>query len=187
MLLGAVYEQEFRACSYGFQPRRSAHQALQVLWEAVMRMQGGVGPGVGHRGLLWIARSPTPAGILRRRVRDGVVLRLIGKWLRAGVLEAGTLTYPETGTPQGGVISPLLANVYLHEVLDEWFEDVVRPRLRGAATLVRFADDAMPTTASPETFPPWSGIGMRSGAFGGSGGPALEPRTDRMGSVSLGA
>jgi group II intron reverse transcriptase/maturase len=81
--------------------------------------------------------------ILRRRVRDGVLLRLIGKWLRAGVLEDQTLTHPDSGTPQGGVASPLLANVYLHEVLDEWFDDVVRPRMRGPAYLLRFADDAV--------------------------------------------
>lgn len=80
--------------------------------------------------------------ILRRRVRDGVLLRLIGKWLNAGVLESGGLSYPEAGTPQGGVVSPLLANVYLHEVLDVWFEQDVKPRLQGRALLVRYADDA---------------------------------------------
>jgi group II intron reverse transcriptase/maturase len=79
--------------------------------------------------------------ILHRRVRDGVLLRLIGKWLNAGVLEAGNVHHPEAGTPQGGVISPLLANVYLHEVLDEWFEHEVRPRLSGRSSLVRYADD----------------------------------------------
>ena len=72
-----------------------------------------------------------------------MLLRLVGKWLRAGVLEGGSLTHPETGTPQGGVVSPILANVYLHEVLDVWFEDVVAPRMRGAASLGRFADDAV--------------------------------------------
>src|SRR5438876_10710441 len=79
--------------------------------------------------------------LLQQRVRDGVVLRLIGKWLQAGVLEGGDLTYPEAGTPQGGVISPLLANVYLHYVLDVWFEQTVKPRLKGRAFLVRYADD----------------------------------------------
>ncbi|GAB4210941.1 MAG: hypothetical protein OHK0013_32160 [Sandaracinaceae bacterium] len=81
--------------------------------------------------------------ILRRRVRDGVLLRLIGEWLNAGVLPAGALSYPEADSPQGGVISPLLANVYLHEVLDLWFERDVKPRLRGRAFLVRYADDAV--------------------------------------------
>jgi group II intron reverse transcriptase/maturase len=74
-------------------------------------------------------------------VRDGVILRLIGKWLNAGVLEDGVLTTPEQGTPQGGVISPLLANIVLHYVLDEWFEKEVRPRLKGQAFLIRYADD----------------------------------------------
>src|SRR5262249_12843364 len=79
--------------------------------------------------------------ILRQRVRDGVILRLIGKWLKAGVMEGLVLSHPEQGTPQGGVISPLLANIYLHEVLDEWFVREVKPRLSGHATLVRYADD----------------------------------------------
>jgi group II intron reverse transcriptase/maturase len=79
--------------------------------------------------------------LLRQRVRDGVLLRLIDKWLNAGVLEDWELTYPEAGTPQGGVISPLLANVYLHYVLDVWFEEVVKPCLKGRAFLVRYADD----------------------------------------------
>jgi group II intron reverse transcriptase/maturase len=79
--------------------------------------------------------------VLRQRVRDGVLTRLVGKWLKAGVMEEGRLWHPESGTPQGGVISPLLANIYLHEVLDEWFERDVRPRLSGQAVLVRFADD----------------------------------------------
>jgi group II intron reverse transcriptase/maturase len=79
--------------------------------------------------------------LLGQRVRDGVVLRLIGKWLKAGVLDQGTLTHPDAGTPQGGVISPLLANLFLHYVLDEWFEREVKPRLKGRAFLVRYADD----------------------------------------------
>ena len=81
--------------------------------------------------------------ILGRRVGDGVILRLIGKWLNAGVLESGCVTHPEAGSPQGGVISPLLANVYLHEVLDTWFEGTVKPRLTGRAFLIRYADDAV--------------------------------------------
>jgi group II intron reverse transcriptase/maturase len=79
--------------------------------------------------------------LLQRRVRDGVLLRLIGKWLNAGVLEDGCLTHPETGSPQGGVISPMLANIFLHYVLDEWFEQEVQPRLKGHSFLIRFADD----------------------------------------------
>jgi len=81
--------------------------------------------------------------ILRRRVHDGVLLRLIGKWLNAGVLEDGSVSYPDAGTPQGGVISPLLANVFLHEVLDVWFDREVKPRLARKAALFRYADDAV--------------------------------------------
>jgi retron-type reverse transcriptase len=80
---------------------------------------------------------------LQRRVRDGVITRLIGKWLHAGVLEQGVLRSPEAGTPQGGSISPLLSNVYLHYVLDQWFAQEVKPRLRGRAFVIRFADDAV--------------------------------------------
>jgi len=84
---------------------------------------------------------------LKRRVRDGVILRLIGKWLNAGVLEEGILTIPDEGTPQGGVISPLLANIFLHYVLDEWFEKDVRPRMKGEVFLIRYADDFVIGTA----------------------------------------
>jgi RNA-directed DNA polymerase len=79
--------------------------------------------------------------VVRKRVRDGVVLRLIGKWLNAGVMEDGSVSYPGTGTPQGGVVSPLLANIFLHEVLDTWFHREVLPRMRGRVFLVRYADD----------------------------------------------
>jgi RNA-directed DNA polymerase len=82
--------------------------------------------------------------VLSQRVRDGVLTRLIGKWLNAGVMEEGVVYHPESGTPQGGVISPLLANIYLHDALDVWFEREVKPRLRGRATLIRYADDCAP-------------------------------------------
>ncbi len=143
MVLEAVYEQDFRDCSYGFRPGRSAHQALEVLWRRLMAVGGGWVLELDIEDFFGSLDRRQLREILRHRVRDGVLLRLIGKWLHAGVLEDGSLTYPDAGTPQGGVISPLLANVYLHEVLDAWFEDVVRPRLRGAAHLVRFADDAV--------------------------------------------
>ena len=89
---------------------------------------------------------------LKRRVRDGVILRLIGKWLNAGVLEEGILTIPDDGTPQGGVISPLLANIFLHYVLDEWFEEVVRPRLQGEAFVIRYAGTDQEIGASFDRF-----------------------------------
>jgi retron-type reverse transcriptase len=80
---------------------------------------------------------------LDQRVRDGVIRRTIDKWLKAGVLENGCVSHPDTGVPQGSGVSPLLSNLFLHEVLDTWFEHVVKPRLEGNAVLVRFADDAI--------------------------------------------
>jgi len=141
MVLEAVYEQDFLACSYGFRPGRSAHQALNALWEGMMRMGGGWVLDVDLRDFFGSLRHEDLRAILDQRVRDGVLRRVIGKWLKAGVMEDGQHWRPEGGTPQGGVISPLLANVYLHEVLDKWFEQQVKPRLQGASLLVRYADD----------------------------------------------
>jgi group II intron reverse transcriptase/maturase len=143
MVLEAVYEQDFRDCSFGFRPRRSAHQALQALWKGLMDLGGGWVLELDIQGFFDALDHEQLRKILGQRVRDGVLLRLIGKWLNAGVLEEGRLVYPDTGTPQGGVISPLLANVFLDTVLDAWFEDEVRPRLRGRSFLVRYADDAV--------------------------------------------
>lgn len=141
MLLEAVYEQSFHDFSYGFRPGRSAHQALDALRSAVMGMHGGWIVEVDIRRFFDTIDHKRLREILHQRVRDGVLLRLIGKWLNAGVLEGTSLEYLEEGTPQGGVISPLLANIFLHEVLDEWFVRDVRPRLQGRAALVRYADD----------------------------------------------
>jgi RNA-directed DNA polymerase len=141
MALEAVYEQDFLPCSYGFRPGRSAHQALEALWKLTMDLGGGWVLEADIESFFDSVDHAQLREMLNRRVRDGVLLRLIGKWLKAGVMEEGCVYHPETGTPQGGVISPLLANIYLHEVLDLWFEHVVRPRLRGRAHLVRFADD----------------------------------------------
>ncbi|HXW14594.1 MAG TPA: group II intron reverse transcriptase/maturase [Terriglobia bacterium] len=143
MVLEAVYEQDFLDCSYGFRPGRSAHQALQVVRDQTMRMAGGWILEVDLRKFFDTLDRHLLQDIVRQRVRDGVLLRLIGKWLNAGVMEHGALEYPEAGTPQGGVISPLLANIYLHEVLDTWFTRQVIPRLGGRAILVRYADDVL--------------------------------------------
>ncbi len=142
MVLEAVYEQDFLDCSYGFRPGRSAHQALRVVRDQTMKMAGKV-LEVDLRKFFDTLDRRQLQDIVRQRVRDGVLLRLIGKWLNAGVMEDGALEYPEAGTPQGGVISPLLANIYLHEVLDEWFARQVGPRLAGRATIVRYADDVL--------------------------------------------
>ncbi len=141
MLLSAVYEQEFYDFSYGFRPGRSPHQALKVLREKCHRLNitwivdadvSGFFDNLDH-GLL--------REIIKRRVNDGGLLRLIGKWLNAGVLEGEQLYHPVKGTPQGGVVSPILANIFLHYVLDEWFVKEIQPRLKGRCFLIRFADD----------------------------------------------
>jgi RNA-directed DNA polymerase len=141
MVLEAIYEQDFLDCSYGFRPGRSAHQALEVLQHESVCMAGGWVLEVDIKKFFDTLDHAHLREMVRRRVRDGVLLRLIGKWLNAGVMESGGLSYPEAGTPQGGVVSPLLANVYLHEVLDAWFERDVKPRLQGRAQIVRYADD----------------------------------------------
>ncbi len=143
MILESIYEQDFLDCSYGFRPKRGAHDALETLRNQIMTMKGGWILELDIRKFFDTLDHSYLRDILRKRVRDGVLLRLIGKWLHAGVLDSGTLSFPEQGTPQGGVISPLLANIYLHEVLDVWFEETIKPLLKGCSSLVRFADDAV--------------------------------------------
>jgi RNA-directed DNA polymerase len=143
MVLEAIYEQSFLDCSYGFRPGRSAHQALRLVQSQTVKMAGRWVLEIDIRKFFDTLDQRQLRDILRKRVRDGVLLRLISKWLNAGVMENGAIEYPEAGTPQGGVISPLLANIYLHEVLDEWFVRQVAPRLVGRAVLVRYADDVV--------------------------------------------
>jgi group II intron reverse transcriptase/maturase len=143
MVLEAIYEQDFLPCSYGFRPGRSAHQALQALRTGFM-----------SHGLRWVIDLDIEKyfdsishshlrSFLDRRVTDGVIRRMIDKWLKAGVLEDGLLRHATEGSPQGGVVSPCLSNIFLHHVLDEWFENEVKPRLTGNSALARFADDAV--------------------------------------------
>jgi group II intron reverse transcriptase/maturase len=141
MLLTPLYEQDFLDCSYGFRLKRSVHQALEALWKGVMRMGGYWLLEVDIKSYFDTVERKHLREFLRKRVRDGVLLRIIGKWLKAGVFEDGAIHYPQEGTPQGGVVSPLISNIYLHEVLDVWFEEEVKPRLNGQAELIRFADD----------------------------------------------
>jgi len=142
MVLEPVYEQDFLSCSYGFRPGRSAHQALEALWQGLMKMGGGWIIDLDIQSFFDDVSWDHLRDFLDQRVRDGVIRRAIGKWLNAGVMESGEVSHPDRGTPQGGVVSPLLSNLYLHEVLDLWFEHEVKPRLRGRAFEVRFADDA---------------------------------------------
>jgi RNA-directed DNA polymerase len=141
MLLGAIYEQDFCDCSHGFREGHSPHQALHELREQCMDLDIG-----------WIVDADVSAFFdsldhdllrkrLQQRIADGRIIGLIGKWLKAGVVEGDTLSYPERGSPQGGVVSPMLANIFLHEVLDAWFEREVKPRMKGRCFLIRFADD----------------------------------------------
>ena len=140
-VLEAIYEQDFLDCSYGFRPKRSPHDAVRTLDRIV------------HRGeVSWILEADLVSffdsldrkqlkEMLGVRVADGSLLRLIGKCLHVGVLDGVELSTSESGTAQGSVLSPLLGNVYLHYVLDLWFEQEVKPLLRGRATLIRYADD----------------------------------------------
>lgn len=141
MVLEAVYEQDFLSCSHGYRPGRSAHTALADLWQGLMEMGGGWLVEVDIKSFFDSLDHRQLRSILDQRVRDGVLRRTIDKWLAAGVMEGMELSHPDAGTPQGGVISPLLANIYLHEVLDRWFERDVSPRLAGRAVMVRYADD----------------------------------------------
>jgi len=142
-LLEPLYEHDFLNCSYGFRPGRSAHQAIKTVWDGLSSMGGGWVIDLDIKAFFDTIDHQHLRTFLQQRVKDGVIVRLIGKWLKAGVLEAGQWQKGEMGSPQGGVISPLLANIYLHYVLDEWFEKDVKPRLRGRAFSVRFADDAI--------------------------------------------
>jgi RNA-directed DNA polymerase len=143
MLLEAVHEQDFLDCSYGFRPGRSAHQALQALQSTITLrpigwvLDADVENFFGNVNHMWLRK------MVWHRVNDGALNQLIGKWLHAGVMERGEYQRTDRGTPQGGVISPLLANIYLHYVLDLWFEKRVRRKLRGEAYLYRYADDVL--------------------------------------------
>jgi group II intron reverse transcriptase/maturase len=141
MLLEPIFEQDFHDGSFGFRPGRSPHDALEVLRRETTRIGGGWILEVDLRKFFDMLNHAHLREFVGRRIRDGVVRRLIGKWLNAGVMEDGNVSYPESGSPQGGCISPILANIYLHYVLDVWFEKIVKPQLPGSARLIRFADD----------------------------------------------
>ena len=141
LLLEPIYEQDFRNCSFGFRSGRNAHQALLEIRRGIMEQRGRWVLEVDVRKYFDSIDHAKLRELLAKRVTDGVVRRLIDKWLKAGVMERGQLSFPDSGTPQGGVISPALSNVFLHYVLDEWFAEQVQPRLRGASTLVRYCDD----------------------------------------------
>lgn len=167
MLLSPLYEQDFLDCSYGFRPGCSVGEALEDMWSKVMKMGGCWVLEVDVRNFFGEVKYDYLREFLKERVRDGVVLRIIGKWLKAGVMEGGMIHYPKEGTPQGGVISPLLSNIYLHKVLDEWFEKEVKPRLRGRADLIRWADDyVILFTNEQDAYRVWEVLPKRFGKYG---------------------
>jgi RNA-directed DNA polymerase len=140
-VLEPIYEGDFKDFSYGFRPGRSAHQAIGYMFKEVM-----------NKGIRYIIDADLKNyfgsishGLLREfiacRVKDGVIRKMIDKWLKAGILENGQIIYPKEGTPQGGIVSPLLSNIYLHYVLDEWFSEQIQPMLKGESFIARYADD----------------------------------------------
>lgn len=140
-LLDAIYEQDFLPCSYGFRPGRSAQGALDEVGRVICRRPTSYVLEADIRGYFDAIVRSQLMEMMERRVRDGSILRLIRKWIHVGVVDQGRLLTSRTGTGQGQTISPLLANIYLHYILDEWFEEVVKPRLRGEAYEVRYCDD----------------------------------------------
>ena len=176
MLLEPIYETDFLPCSYGFRRGRSAHDALSALRAGIIEQrQRWVIDADISKYFDSITHSHLRS-FLDLRIKDGVARRMIDKWLKAGVLEEDALHKPVAGTPQGGVISPMLSNVYLHHVLDEWFEEVAKPRLHGRCQLVRFADDfveqqgpgfAKPSktaTAASECLTCWANVSVDTGS-----------------------
>jgi RNA-directed DNA polymerase len=139
-----IYEEDFKPFSYGFRPGRSQHQAIDSMFKKVSfeNMHYIIDADIKNYF------GSIDHGILREfldeRVKDGVVRRTIDKWLKAGIMDEGNISYPEFGTKQGSVISPLLSNVYLHYVLDVWFSEQIQPLLKGKSFIVRFADDCVP-------------------------------------------
>jgi len=141
LILQTIWEPEFRNCSYGFRPGRSAHGALKRLAEIITNEQTQWVVEADIRGFFNHVSHQHLLRFLRHRIRDERIIRIIQRFLKAGVMEDGVVVASEEGTPQGGLVSPVLSNVYLHYVLDLWFEKRYAKSCRGQAHLVRFADD----------------------------------------------
>jgi RNA-directed DNA polymerase len=141
MILGAIFEPIFHPFSHGFRKGHSQHQAIRELREQCIKLNVNWIVDADVSGFFDTINHGHLRSFIEKKVKDGGILRLIGKWLNAGVLDAGEMTYPDTGTPQGGVASPMLANIFLHYVLDAWFVQDVQPRLKGKSFLIRYADD----------------------------------------------
>ena len=140
-ILGAIYEQDFLDGSFGFRPKRSTHDALRALYRAVREGGANVIFEADVTSFFDTVHRRTMLEMLEERIADKSFMRLVGKCLHVGVLDGQVFTRPEEGTVQGSIISPMLGNIYLHNVLDKWFEEQVKPRLKGKATLIRYCDD----------------------------------------------
>jgi len=141
MILEVIFEPIFHPFSHGFRKGHSPHQAIRELREQCIKLNINWIVDADVSGFFDTINHTHLRSFIEKKVKDGGILRLIGKWLNAGVLDGGNMTYPVKGTPQGGVASPMLANIFLHYVLDEWFVQDVQPRLKGKSFLIRFADD----------------------------------------------
>jgi len=144
-ILEAIFEVDFVDVSYGFRPNRSCHQALDVLDKVVMTKPVNYVVDVDIEKFFDSVDHSWLMECLRQRIKDSRLLRIIGRFLKSGVIEEGKYLEIDKGTPQGGILSPLLANIYLHYILDLWFEKRVKPQLRGYAHLIRYADDFVVT------------------------------------------
>ena len=142
-LLNAIYESDFLACSYGSRPRRSPHQALDEVDRILFREPVSYVLEIDIVSYFDAIVREQLMEMVERRISDTSILRLLRKWINVGVIDEGRLLVNKTGTGQGQVVSPLLANIYLHYILDQWFEDEVKPRLKGKAFEVRYVDDVL--------------------------------------------
>ena len=140
-ILGAIYEQDFLDSSFGFRPKRSAHDALRALYRTARQGGANVIFEADVKSFFDTVHRRTMVEMLEERIADKSFMRLVGKCLHVGVLDGQVFTRPDEGTVQGSIISPMLGNIYLHNVLDKWFEQQVKPRLTGNATLIRYCDD----------------------------------------------
>ena len=140
-VLEPIYEEDFKPFSYGFRPGHSQHQAIEYLFKEVSFGKKHYIIDADIRNYFGSINHGILREFLDQRVKDGVIRRMIDKWLKAGVMERGNISYSESGSPQGSVVSPLLSNIYLHYVLDEWFSEQIQPLLKGKSFIVRFADD----------------------------------------------
>jgi len=175
-VLEAIYEQDFLDCSYGFRPGRSAHDAIRALDGVAMRGHANYIVEADIVSFFDSIDRKLLMEMLRDRIADETLMRLVGKCLHVGVLDGESVLEPSEGTAQGSSLSPLLGNVYLHHVLDVWFEREVRPQLRGSSALVRYADDFVLCFERADDAPDvWSILEQRFKSFG----LALHPKKTR--------